>query len=39
MEDKVGRNDKVKVLSPSGEEVEIKFKKLESYLLKGYTRV
>ena len=39
VEDKVGRNDKVKVLSPSGEEVEIKFKKLESYLLKGYTRV
>ena len=38
-EDKVGRNDKVKVLSPSGEEIEIKFKKLESYLLKGYTRV
>ena len=34
VEDKVGRNDKIKVLSPSGEEVEIKFKKLESYLLK-----
>ena len=38
MEEKIGRNDKIKVLSPSGEEVEIKFKKLESYLLKGYTR-
>ena len=38
MEEKIGRNDKIKVLSPSGEAVEIKFKKLESYLLKGYTR-
>jgi len=27
-EEKIGRNDKVKVLSPSGEEIEIKFKKL-----------
>ncbi len=38
-EEKIGRNDKVKVLSPSGEEIKIKFKKLESYLEKGYTRV
>ena len=38
-EEKIGRNDKIKVLSPSGEEIEIKFKKLESYLEKGYTRV
>ena len=38
MEEKIGRNDKIKVLSPSGDEVEIKFKKLESYLSKGYTR-
>ena len=37
-EEKIGRNDKIKVLSPSGEEVEIKFKKLEFYLEKGYTR-
>ncbi|MAQ71962.1 MAG: preprotein translocase subunit SecA [Candidatus Marinimicrobia bacterium] len=39
VEKKIGRNDKIKVLSPEGEEVDIKFKKLESYLLKGYTRV
>ena len=39
VEEKIGRNDKIKVLSPAGEEIEIKFKKLESYLLKGYTRV
>ena len=38
-EEKIGRNDKIKILSPSGEEIEIKFKKLESYLGKGYTRV
>ena len=38
-EEKIGRNDKIKILSPSGEEIEIKFKKLESYLAKGYTRV
>ena len=35
---KIGRNDKIKVISPSGNEEEIKFKKLESYLSKGYTR-
>ena len=29
MEEKIGRNDKIKVLSPTGDEVEIKFKKLE----------
>ena len=39
VEEKIGRNDKIKILSPEGEEVKIKFKKLESYLLKGYTRV
>ena len=39
VEKKIGRNDKIKILSPAGEEVDIKFKKLESYLLKGYTRV
>ena len=38
IEEKIGRNDKIKVLSPAGEEIEIKFKKLESYLSKGYTR-
>ncbi len=33
---KVGRNDKIKLISPDGNEVEVKFKKLESYLSKGY---
>jgi len=36
-EDKVGRNEKVTVVSPSGESVMIKHKKLEQYLNKGYT--
>ena len=39
VEDKIGRNDKIKIVSPEGEQLEVKFKKLESYLLKGYTRV
>jgi preprotein translocase subunit SecA len=33
---KVGRNDKIKLISPDGNEVEVKFKKIESYLSKGY---
>jgi preprotein translocase subunit SecA len=37
-EHKIGRNDKISVISPAGEKEEIKFKKLESYLSKGYTR-
>ena len=36
---KIGRNDKIIVISPAGEKLEIKFKKLELYLSKGYTRV
>ena len=33
---KVGRNDKIKLISPDGKEIEVKFKKIESYLSKGY---
>ena len=33
---KVGRNDKIKLISPEGNEVVVKFKKIESYLSKGY---
>ena len=36
---KVGRNEKIIVRGPSGEEIEIKNKKLQSYLNKGYTQV
>ena len=34
--EKVGRNDKIKMITPDGKTVEIKFKKIESYLSKGY---
>ena len=37
-EKKIGRNEKIKMISPSGEEIEIKFKKLQNYINKGYTK-
>ena len=37
-EKKTGRNEKVKVVSPSGEVIEIKYKKLQNYINKGYTQ-
>ena len=36
---KHGRNEKISVRDPSGKTIEIKFKKLESYLKKGYIQV
>ena len=36
---KVGRNEKIIVRGPNGEEIEIKNKKLQSYINKGYTQV
>ena len=36
---KLGRNDKVELISPSGEKIKVKFKKIDQYLMKGYTRV
>tara|TARA_B100000965_G_scaffold401545_1_gene425657 strand:- start:102 stop:1376 length:1275 start_codon:yes stop_codon:yes gene_type:complete len=38
-QEKVGRNVKIIVRGPSGEEIEIKNKKLQFYLNKGYTQV
>ena len=35
---KLGRNDKVELIAPSGERVKVKFKKIDQYLMKGYTR-
>ena len=35
---KVGRNEKVEVISPSGKRETIKFKKLQNYLNRGYTQ-
>ena len=39
VESKLGRNDKVELISPSGEKIKVKFKKIDQYLMKGYTRV
>ncbi len=39
VDQKLGRNDKIKVVSPDGQEIEIKFKKLQQYLNQGYTQV
>jgi len=36
---KIGRNEKVKMVSPSGEEITIKYKKLQDFINKGYTKV
>jgi preprotein translocase subunit SecA len=35
---KVGRNEKVEVISPSGKREIIKYKKLQNYLNRGYTQ-
>jgi Preprotein translocase subunit SecA (ATPase, RNA helicase) len=37
VESKLGRNDKVELISPSGEKIKVKFKKIDQYLMKGYT--
>ncbi len=38
VQEKIGRNEKVTVISPSGEKITIKYKKLEQYLSRGYTQ-
>ena len=38
-EEKIGRNKKIALISPSGEKVEVKYKKLQQYLNKGFTKV
>ena len=39
VEEKIGRNEKIKLLSPSGKHVEVKYKKLQQYLSQGYSKV
>lgn len=39
VDEKVGRNDKIKLVNPSGKQVEVKYKKLQQYLGQGYTQV
>jgi len=38
VDQKIGRNQKIQVISPSGEKVFVKYKKLQQLLNKGYTR-
>ena len=38
-EEKIGRNEKIALISPSGEKVEVKYKKLQQYLKRGFTKV
>ncbi len=39
VDEKIGRNAKIKLVSPSGKQVEVKYKKLQQYLNQGYTQV
>ena len=39
VDQKMGRNQRILVQSPDGKQVEIKYKKLQSYLNKGFTQV
>ena len=36
---KIGRNEKIYVQSPSGDKIQIKYKKLQQYLNQGYTQL
>ena len=38
-DEKIGRNDKIKMISPDGKEIEVKYKKLQQYLNQGYSQV
>ena len=38
-DEKIGRNDKIRLISPSGNQIEVKYKKLQQYLNQGYTKV
>tara|TARA_B000000441_G_scaffold127399_1_gene107167 strand:- start:508 stop:3564 length:3057 start_codon:yes stop_codon:yes gene_type:complete len=39
VDEKIGRNEKIKLVSPSGKQIEVKFKKLQHYLNQGYSKV
>ena len=39
VEQKYGRNEKIMGQGPDGKQIQIKFKKLQNYLNKGYTQV
>ena len=39
VDQKLGRNQKIMVEGPDGRKIEIKYKKLQNYLNKGFTQV
>jgi preprotein translocase subunit SecA len=39
VDQKHGRNDKIKMVGPDGKEIEVKFKKLQQYLNQGYSQI
>jgi len=39
VDEKIGRNEKIKLVSPSGKEIEVKYKKIQQYLNQGYKQV
>ena len=39
VDQKMGRNQKILVQGPDGKKIEIKYKKLQSYLRKGFTQI
>ena len=38
-DEKIGRNEKIELVSPSGKQVKVKFKKLQHYINQGYKKV
>jgi preprotein translocase subunit SecA len=38
VDEKIGRNEKIKLVSPSGKKIEVKYKKIQQYLNQGYTQ-
>ena len=39
VDEKIGRNEKIVLVSPSGKQIEVKYKKLQQYLNQGYSKV
>ena len=38
-DEKIGRNEKITLVSPSGKQIDVKYKKLQQYLNQGYSKV
>ena len=39
VDEKIGRNEKIALVSPSGKQIDVKYKKLQQYLNQGYSKV